>query len=439
MPLIKVNEIKANVDRQREDLGDIEDLANSIKEFGLLEPILLDDDHNLVAGMRRLTACLALGMDEVKAEFLGKIDPYRARQIELEENIRRKDLEWQEEAKAVAELHQMKVESDPMWNVDKTAATIGMSRRTVYNAIELDKAIGTVPDIDKADTAFGAMLRLRQHKQIETRKEDAKVRVLRENLGLSQKVSVEVVCADALKHLASAPDDSVDFVVTNPPFGVEIESVFKGERTIYEDSEDSIVDLIGKTAQQVFRVLKNDRWFVMFYPTERLHEGAELLARAGFTFQRVPCIWYKPNKFVSALSQPYQSFSIQYETFFWARKGSPKFHKLRLGNVFVYDTPGKDRLHPLQMPVDLWEEILEIGSVTGELVVEPFAGSGSCGIAAINKERNYLGIELSEEYTQRANTWISEILEGKPSKPTPTSMDEAEPGSPLARLKDLEL
>lgn len=445
MPDIAIAEILVDPrERQRIDVagdgtGSLENLAKSIKEYGLLEPILLDNQNNLVAGFRRLTACIMLGMDTIKYERLGALDPVRAQEIELEENIRRHQLDWQEESKAVTKIHQMKMATDPTWTAEKTAEALDMSRRKVFNSLELSKAVDEFPDVARAETQAGAMMRLGQIKQLDQRKTDAKVRMQAEEMGIKPKTSAVVVQTDLngkQNFLTQLADGSVDLVISNPPYGVDIESVFIGERTIYEDAAKDIVPMLYEVAKEVYRALKSDRWFVFFYPTARLEEGKDILRTAGFTYQQVPCVWYKPNKFLSSLSNPYQSFSSQYETFFWARKGQPRFNKLRLGNVFVYDTPDRDdRIHPLQMPVELWKEIIDVGSVEGESVVEPFAGSGSGGVACIETSRNYVGLELSPEFVERANAWLSETRAGvRPA----TSATIAQPSAPIPGLEEFK-
>lgn len=414
MPNVAIATIKVDVkERQRDDMGDIEGLARSLDEYGILEPVGLDNENNLIFGFRRLTAAITLGWDHIKAEYVGAIDPVRAQEMELEENVRRHNLSWQEESKAVDRIHRMKMERDPMWTADKTAEALGMSRRKVFNSMELAKAVDTNPEVAKADTQAGAMMRLSQQKQMAQRVSDAKVRLMAEESGLRPKTRADIVVGDAVERLGELPPDSFDLSVCNPPYGVDIESVFMGDRTVYKDAEEVIVPMLYRMAKEIFRVLKPNRWFVFFYPTLRLEEGKDILQSAGFTLQQVPCVWYKPNKYLSSLSNPYQNFPSQYETFFWGRKGNPRFNKLRLGNVFVYDTPDRDdRIHPLQMPVDLWREILEIGSVEGESVVEPCSGSGVCGVACIETSRDYLGIELSAEYAERSLAWFSETREG---------------------------
>ena len=87
---INPNQIKVDESRFRKDFGDISELAESIRNFGLLQPVVIDRDFNLIAGERRLRACLSLGLEEILVRFYDELDELTAREIELEENIRRK-------------------------------------------------------------------------------------------------------------------------------------------------------------------------------------------------------------------------------------------------------------------------------------------------------------------------------------------------------------
>ena len=84
---------KINIgERLRQDNGDIAGLAQSIREHGLLHPVVIDANFNLAAGGRRLAAVQEVGMTEIEAKMLGELTEKELRVLELEENIRRKDL-----------------------------------------------------------------------------------------------------------------------------------------------------------------------------------------------------------------------------------------------------------------------------------------------------------------------------------------------------------
>jgi hypothetical protein len=91
-------------EHRRQDAGDIQALADSIRRFGLLHPVVVDAERNLVAGGRRLLACAMLGWDEVEVRPLGELTASERREIELEENLCRKDLTEYERSRILTEL-----------------------------------------------------------------------------------------------------------------------------------------------------------------------------------------------------------------------------------------------------------------------------------------------------------------------------------------------
>lgn len=99
---VLISQIKVG-DRRRDEMGDIAGLAKSIEKHGLLHPIVVDADHNLVAGERRLRAHEHLGRAWIEARQLGDLTDAELREIELEENLRRKDLTSYELSKTMVE------------------------------------------------------------------------------------------------------------------------------------------------------------------------------------------------------------------------------------------------------------------------------------------------------------------------------------------------
>lgn len=106
---LRIDQIEVG-ERRREDMGDVQGLADSIAKYGLLHPIVVDDKNRLVAGGRRLEACRLLGWEEIEAWSLGELSERQLREIELEENLRRKDLTEKEYTKNFIELAEIKAE-----------------------------------------------------------------------------------------------------------------------------------------------------------------------------------------------------------------------------------------------------------------------------------------------------------------------------------------
>lgn len=107
---VRIDEIVVG-ERRREDMGDIQELAESIGKYGLLHPVVVDEQSRLVAGGRRLEAIKLLGWQEVEVRSLGELTDKEVRVIELEENLRRKDLTEHEKSKQLVELKRIVTEA----------------------------------------------------------------------------------------------------------------------------------------------------------------------------------------------------------------------------------------------------------------------------------------------------------------------------------------
>src|SRR4249920_736735 len=109
-------------ERQRKELTELDGLAGSIRDNGLIEPILITrDDHRLVAGERRLAAIKLLGWTHISAQYQDEVEPEKLRILELEENVRRVDLPWQDRCQAIADYHQAQRALDSEWTVEQSA------------------------------------------------------------------------------------------------------------------------------------------------------------------------------------------------------------------------------------------------------------------------------------------------------------------------------
>ena len=123
---IPVDKIKVGT-RFREELGDIESLAQSIENEGLINPITVDQDYNLLAGGRRLHAVMFLKWPSITANIMQIDSEGDLRIIELIENIQRKELHWSEQAKLVSRINDLMKDEQPGWTQNQTASLVRMS------------------------------------------------------------------------------------------------------------------------------------------------------------------------------------------------------------------------------------------------------------------------------------------------------------------------
>jgi ParB family transcriptional regulator, chromosome partitioning protein len=107
--------------RQRKEIEDLEGLAASIGKFGVLNPIIITKDYQLVAGERRYLASASIGMLDIPVRFVEDLSPSELKIIELEENIKRSDLGWRDLVSAMAEIHALHKSIDSEWTLTQTA------------------------------------------------------------------------------------------------------------------------------------------------------------------------------------------------------------------------------------------------------------------------------------------------------------------------------
>ena len=147
--VLKIKQVKTG-ERFREEVGNIDDLVESIKEKGYLFPILVDQKNNLLAGERRLTAAIEVGMKEIPVVVRHVENEVDAREIELIENVVRKDFSWQERASLENYIMELKKEEDPNWGVEKQAEYMKQSVGSTHRRLALAQVMELVPEIADA-------------------------------------------------------------------------------------------------------------------------------------------------------------------------------------------------------------------------------------------------------------------------------------------------
>lgn len=131
-------------DRQRElNQVHVASLAESIKTLGLIQPIVINQEKRLIAGGHRLAACSQLGFETIDVVFKETLSEYELQELELTENLKRSDLTWQEEVKAIAKIHALKRRSAALdsktWGQVETGKLLGVSQGAVSYAIIISR------------------------------------------------------------------------------------------------------------------------------------------------------------------------------------------------------------------------------------------------------------------------------------------------------------
>jgi ParB/RepB/Spo0J family partition protein len=154
--------------RQRRELEPkaLAELADSIARLGLIHPPVITRDRVLVAGERRIEAMRSLGWDQTPIQYTDEVDPATLKALELEENIKRLDVPWQQRCRAVAEYHALQKTAKSEWTQAQTASALGLIEQSVSDYIkvakELDKGTEKVVAAPKYSTALGTINRREQ-------------------------------------------------------------------------------------------------------------------------------------------------------------------------------------------------------------------------------------------------------------------------------------
>jgi site-specific DNA-methyltransferase (adenine-specific) len=191
-------------------------------------------------------------------------------------------------------------------------------------------------------------------------------------------------CTEVLKTIAA---ESVDFVLTDPPYFVRYKD--RSGRTIRNDRDPSSV--LG-VFDEVYRVLKPDSLCISFYGWQAVDAFMQAWKSAGFT-PVGHIVWHK--------SYASNARFLQYchEQAYVLAKGRPSLPAEPLSDVQPWKYSG-NRSHPTEKSVDILKPLITAFTQPGQVVLDPFAGSGSTLAAAALAGRNYLSVELEAKYCE---------------------------------------
>jgi ParB/RepB/Spo0J family partition protein len=420
IPLAKIK-VK---DRAREDKGDIESLAALIKEHGLIQPITVDGNFQLIAGERRYLAHRLIGADTIKGIVRDDVKTDTTRfEIELVENIARKDLLWHERDRLELKLYNLKIaefgEYNPVtkkgWSQHQQATLVGRSQPAVNRSLHLARVMEESPELEldkfeHEDHAF---------KDVERLEEEVVIKAARAKVPDHIKTAINdaeehYLIGDALKEMSLMKRGIFDFAEVDPPYGVDLDKR-KGRNTnarpmatYREWTEDSYPSLFFDTAQLVYDRLKDNKFAVFWYGMSWHCDVLRILRDVGFGVPDIPAVWTKGDSGQTA--SPYTTLGSCYEPFFLARKGKPKLPRRGRGNVFDFPPLGK-KDHATEKPIALMEEILDLCLDPGSHILIPFLGSGVTLRAAYRKKHTGIGWDLSQQHKDSFLRRIQEDVE----------------------------
>lgn len=201
--------------------------------------------------------------------------------------------------------------------------------------------------------------------------------------------------SDAVSWLKSLPSDSVDLVITDPPYESLEKHRSVGTTTRLKHSKASSNDwfsIFSNTRfpdffEEIFRVMKPNTHFYLFCDQETMFVVKPMAEAAGFRFWK-PLVWDKKR-----IGMGYH-YRCRYEFILFFEKGKRKLNNLGIPDVL--ECPRIHNGYPTEKPVVLIQTLIEQSSSPGDMVIDPFMGSGSTAEAAILSSRIFQGNDLSD-------------------------------------------
>ncbi|NOF25747.1 site-specific DNA-methyltransferase [Vibrio cholerae] len=208
------------------------------------------------------------------------------------------------------------------------------------------------------------------------------------------KTEENIYNLDAVEWLKTLESNSIDLVVTDPPY----ESLEKhrrvGTTTRLKNSKSSSnkwFDIFPNSRfeellNEIYRVLKKNSHFYLFCDQETMFVIKPIAEKVGFKFWK-PIIWDKVR-----IGMGYH-YRARYECILFFEKGKKKLNDLSVPDILT--VPRIHRGYPTEKPVELAKILINQSSSEGDLILDPFCGSGSSAIAALECSRNFIGNDLS--------------------------------------------
>lgn len=225
-------------------------------------------------------------------------------------------------------------------------------------------------------------------------------------------MTTTIIHGDCLQAMQGLPDASIDAVVTDPPycsggFTEAARTTAKGQGLRSETLAEvgwfvgdkmgtaGLLFLMRAVAFESIRLLRGSGSLLVFTDWRMVPNLAPAIESAGMRYQNM-VIWDKGSAGLGA------GFRAQHEVILHFTAGTPKYHDMRLGNVLKCPRIGQEREHQTEKPVNLMEQLIRVVCPPGGVVLDPFGGSGTTGVAAQNLGRDAICIERDAGHVETA-------------------------------------
>ncbi len=343
-------------------------LRASLREFGFVNPVIVDKDLNIIAGHGRILAAKDEGITEVPCVFAEHLTEAQKRAYIIADNRLALNAGWDAEM--------LSVEIADLQGADFDVSLLG------FDNAEINKLLSGIEDVKDDDFDVDAELK---------------------NPAISQLGDLwilgnhRLVCGDSTKPETFAllmDGKQANLVVTDPPYNVNYEGT-AGKIKNDNMADDKFYQFLLDAFTLTEKAMARDASIYVFHADTEGLNFRKAFSDAGFYLSGT-CIWKKQSLVLGR--SPYQ---WQHEPILFGWKKSGKhawFSDRKQTTIWEFEKPRKNGDHPTMKPVQLIAYPVLNSSMTGSIILDPFGGSGSTLIACEQTDRVCFMVELDEKY-----------------------------------------
>ena len=369
LQLVPIDKLIPYINNARTHSPDqIAKLRASLREFGFINPVIIDKDYTIIAGHGRCAAAKEEGLTEVPCVLADHLTEAQKKAYIIADNRMAMDAGWDEDLLRV-EIEALEAENfDPLL--------------TGFDEDELSKLFDDGNDTEDDDFDVEAEL----EQPAFTKPGDVWT------LGRHRLVCGDSTNPETFTILMEGK--KANLVITDPPYNVNYEGS-AGKIKNDNMANDAFYNFLLDAFRNTEAVMDGDASIYVFHADTEGLNFRRAFADAGFYLSGC-CIWKKQSLVLGR--SPYQ-WQHEPVLFGWKKKGKHKWYAGRKETtVWEYDKPKKNGDHPTMKPIPLLVYPIKNSSLTNSIVLDPFAGSGSTLIACEQTDRICYTIELDEKF-----------------------------------------
>nr|DAV87610.1 MAG TPA: adenine specific DNA methyltransferase [Caudoviricetes sp.] len=357
----------------------IQKLRSSLREFGFVNPVIIDRDYNVIAGHGRIVAAREEGITEVPCVFVDHLTEAQKKAYILADNRMAMDAGWDEEL--------LRVELEALEGMGFDLGMTGFDEKELAELFPNEEAKEDDFDVEAelqrpTFTKSGDVWTLGRHRLV---------------CGDSTKEETYAVLMDGVK---------ANLVITDPPYNVNYEGS-AGKIKNDNMANDKFYEFLLAAFKNMESVMASDASIYVFHADTEGLNFRRAFADAGFYLSGC-CIWKKQSLVLGRSPYQWQHEPVLYG---WKKNGKHQWYTGRKETtIWEFDKPKKNGDHPTMKPIPLLAYPIGNSSMANSVVLDPFGGSGSTLIACEQTDRICRAIELDEKFCDViVNRYIEQV------------------------------